>query len=248
MASPVAQFEIKTLIPIEIGGVDLSFTNASAFMVLAVAVICGFLLIATSKRSLIPGRLQAGAELLHDFAIKTLRDNTGDQGLQFFPLVFSLFTFILAANLIGMLPYSFTVTSHIAVTFALAILVFVTVTLYGIFRHGFGFLRLFLPDGVPPVIAPLIVPIEIVSYLSRPVGHSVRLFAVMLAGHITLKVFAGFVGELLGAGTLGVFGAILPLGMTIAMTALEILMCLIQAYVFTMLTCMYLNDAIHPSH
>lgn len=248
MASPVEQFEIKPLVKIDIGGVDLSFTNASAYMVLTVAVICGFLLLATSRRRIVPGRWQASAELLYEFAIKTLRDNTGERGLRFFPLVFSLLTFILTANLIGMFPFAFTVTSHLVVTFALAILVFGTVTIYGIVRHGFGFLRLFLPSGVPPLLAPFIVPIEIVSYISRPISHSVRLFAVMLAGHITLKVFAGFVGSLIGVGSLGVLGAVLPLAMTVALTALELLMCVIQAYVFTMLTCMYLNDALHPSH
>ena len=248
MAGPIQQFEIKPLIPLEIGGVDLSFTNASAYMVLTVATATGFLLLATRRGSLVPGRWQMSAELVYDFIARTLRSNAGEQGMRFFPLVFSLFMFILVANLIGMFPYAFTVTSQLIVTFALAITVFTTVTLYGLFRHGAGFLRLFVPSGVPLVLTPIIVPIEVMSYFSRPVSHSVRLFAVMLAGHITLKVFAGFVASMTGLGTLGMLGAVLPFAMTVALTALEILMAVIQAYVFAMLTCMYLNDALHPSH
>ena len=248
MAGPIQQFEIKPLVPLEIGGLDLSFTNASAYMALTVAVATGFLLLATRRGSLVPGRWQMSAELVYDFIAGTLRANAGEQGMRFFPLVFSLFMFILVANLIGMFPYAFTVTSQLVVTFALAITVFTTVTLYGLFRHGAGFLRLFVPSGVPLVLTPIIVPIEVMSYFSRPVSHSVRLFAVMLAGHITLKVFAGFVASMTGLGTLGMLGAVLPFAMTVALTALELLMAVIQAYVFAMLTCMYLNDALHPGH
>lgn len=248
MAGPIQQFEIKPLVPLEIGGLDLSFTNASAYMALTVAAATGFLLLATRRGSLVPGRWQMSAELVYDFIAGTLRSNAGEQGMRFFPLVFSLFMFILVANLIGMFPYAFTVTSQLIVTFALAITVFTTVTLYGFFRHGAGFLRLFVPAGVPLVLTPIIVPIEVMSYLSRPVSHSVRLFAVMLAGHITLKVFAGFVASMTGLGTLGMLGAVLPFAMTVALTALEVLMAVIQAYVFAMLTCMYLNDALHPGH
>lgn len=248
MAGPIEQFEIKPLIDVNLGGIDLSFTKASACMVLSVAVASAFLLLATSRRRLIPSRWQASAEFIYEFVEKILRDNAGQHGMRFFPLVFSLFMFILVANMIGMFPYAFTVTSQIIVTFALAAIVFCAVTLYGLFKHGFGFLRLFKPDGIPAVLVPIIVPIEIISYLSRPVSHSVRLFAVMLAGHITLEVFAGFVVSLAGQGTLGVAGAIMPLLMTVAITALEFLMACIQAYVFTMLTCMYLNDALHPGH
>lgn len=248
MAGPIEQFEISRIVPIEIGGFDLSFTNSSAYMLLAVVLASGFLVLASSGRSLVPGRWQASAEILYEFAARTLRDNAGEQGMRFFPLIFSLFMFVLVANLIGMFPYAFTVTSHIIVTFALAMLVFLTVTIYGVWRNGLGFFRLFMPSGVPVVLAPIIVPIEIVSYLSRPISHSVRLFAVMLAGHITLKVFAGFVVSLTGLGALGIVGAILPLLMTVALTALELLMSVIQAYIFTMLACMYLNDALHPGH
>lgn len=248
MAGPIEQFAIRPLIPVEIGGIDLSFTNSSAYMALTVVAAGTFLLFATRRRELVPDRFQASAELAHEFVAKTLRANAGEEGMRFFPLVFSLFLFILVANLIGMFPYAFTVTSHLIVTFALAMLVFATVTLYGLFRHGARFLKLFVPDGVPLILTPIIVPIEVISYLSRPVSHSVRLFAVMLAGHITLKVFAGFVVSMGGLGALGMLGAILPFAMTVALTALELLMAVIQAYVFTMLTCMYLNDALHPGH
>ncbi|MBB3980045.1 F-type H+-transporting ATPase subunit a [Rhizobium azooxidifex] len=248
MAGPIEQFEVNPLMTLGIGSLDLSFTNASAYMVATVAIASGFLVLATGNGRLVPGRWQSSAEMLYEFVAKTLRDNAGEHGMRFFPLVFSLFMFILVANLIGMFPYAFTVTSQIVVTAALAGIVFATVTIYGLFKHGLGFLRLFKPAGVPAILIPIIVPIEIISYMSRPVSHSVRLFAVMLAGHITLKVFAGFVVGLGGLGTLGIVAAIMPLLMTVAITALEFLMALIQAYVFTMLTCMYLNDAIHPGH
>lgn len=248
MAGPIEQFEIKTLLELTVRGIDLSFTNASAYMVLTVVLASGFLLIGTAKRRLVPGRWQSASEFLFEFVAKTLRENAGEHGIRFFPLVFSLFMFILLANLIGMFPLAFTVTSHIIVTFALAMIVFGTVTLYGISKHGFGFFGLFMPAGIPMVLAPIIIPIEVISYISRPISHSVRLFAVMLAGHITLKVFAGFVASMTGLGTLGIIGAVLPLAMTVALTGLELLMSVIQAYVFTMLTCMYLNDALHPGH
>jgi F-type H+-transporting ATPase subunit a len=248
MAGPIEQFEIKPLLELTAGEIDLSFTNASAYMVLTVLLASGLLLIGTAKRSLVPGRWQSVSELLFEFVGKTVRENAGKEGMRFFPLVFSLFMFILVANLIGMFPFAFTVTSHIIVTFALAMIVFGTVTIYGLVKHGFGFFRLFMPAGIPMVLAPIIIPIEVISYMSRPISHSVRLFAVMLAGHITLKVFAGFVASMTELGTLGIIGAVLPLAMTVALTALEMLMSVIQAYVFTMLSCMYLNDALHPGH
>lgn len=248
MAGPIEQFEISRILPIELGGLDLSFTNSAAYMMASVGLGAAFLLVATSGRRLVPGRAQSAAELLYEFVARTLRDNAGEEGMRFFPLVFSLFMFVLVANLIGMVPYAFTVTSHIIVTFALAMLVFLTVTLYGLWRNGLDFFRLFMPSGVPPVLAPIIIPIEVVSYISRPVSHSVRLFAVMLAGHITLKVFAGFVVSLGALGGIGIAGAILPLLMTVALSGLELMMSVIQAYIFTMLTCMYLNDALHPAH
>lgn len=245
---PIHQFHIVKWIPIELGGVDFSFTNSSAFMV-ATAVAAGAVLYAgTSQRALVPGRLQSMSEMAYEFVANMLRDSAGKQGLKFFPLVFSLFMFVLVANLFGLFPYFFTVTSHIIVTFALAMLVIGTVVVYGFAKHGFGFLKLFVPHGIPGVLVPLVVLIEVISFLSRPISLSVRLFANMLAGHITLKVFAGFVASLSALGAVGVAGAILPLIMTVAITALEFLVAFLQAYVFAVLTCMYLNDALHPSH
>ena len=240
MASPIEQFQIKPIIPV------INFTNSSVFMIGAAAVIVGGLLYATRKRAVVPGRAQSVAEVLHDFVANTLVDATGKEGMKFFPLVFSLFMFVLTANLLGMVPYFYTVTSQIIVTFALALLVILTVILYGFIKHGFGFLKLFVPQGVPGILLPLVVIIEIISFLSRPISLSVRLFANMLAGHITLKVFAGFVASLGALGALGIGGAILPLIMTVALTGLEFLVAFLQAYVFAVLTCMYLNDAIHP--
>lgn len=245
---PIHQFQISKLIPIEIGGLDFSFTNSSAFMVLTAASAAAFLYMTTSSRGLIPSRLQSISEMSYEFVANMLRDAAGSQGMRFFPLVFSLFMFVLVANLIGLFPYFFTVTSHIIVTFALALLVIGTVVVYGFMKHGFGFLKLFVPHGVPGILVPLVVLIEVISFLSRPISLSVRLFANMLAGHITLKVFAGFVTSLSALGAVGVVGAILPMIMTVAITALEFLVAFLQAYVFAVLTCMYLNDALHPGH
>lgn len=245
---PISQFKISTIVPIEIANLDLSFTNSSLFMLATTGAVCAFLVLSTTGRGLVPGRWQAAAEMSYEFIASMLRDAAGTQGMRFFPLVFSLFMFVLFANLFGMVPYFFTVTSHIIVTFALAMLVISTVLIYGFMKHGLGFLKLFVPEGVPGVLMPLVVAIEVISFLSRPISLSVRLFANMLAGHITLKVFAGFVVSLSGLGIIGIGGAILPLIMTIALTALEFLVSFLQAYVFAVLTCMYLNDALHPSH
>lgn len=245
---PISQFKIQTLFPIDVGGMDFSFTNSSLFMVVTVAAASAFLIFSTSGRGLVPSRVQSVSEMAYEFVAGMLRSSAGTEGMRFFPLVFSLFMFVLVANLFGMFPYFFTVTSHIVVTFALAMLVFLTVTIYGIMRHGAKFFHLFAPAGVPPVLLLIVAPIEVVSFLSRPISLSVRLFANMLAGHITLKVFAGFIVTMGAAGGVGVAGAILPLGMTVAITALEFLVAFLQAYVFTVLTCMYLNDALHPSH
>ena len=245
---PIKQFEISKLIPIEVGGLDFSFTNSSLFMVATVAIASGFLFMTTSNRGMVPSRLQSVSEMSYEFVASMLRDGAGSAGMRFFPMVFSLFMFILVANLIGMFPYFFTVTSHIIITFMLALLVIGTVIVYGFWKHGLGFLKLFVPSGVPGILMPLVVLIEIISFLSRPISLSVRLFANMLAGHITLKVFAGFVTSLSALGVLGIGGAILPMIMTIAITALEFLVAFLQAYVFAVLTCMYLNDALHPSH
>ena len=245
---PIHQFQISKLIPIEVGGLDFSFTNSSAFMVATVVAAGAFLFLTTSSRGLVPTRSQSIAEMSYEFIASMLRDAAGTQGMRFFPFVFSLFMFVLVANLLGLFPYFFTVTSHIIVTFALAMLVIGTVIVYGFAKHGFGFLKLFVPSGIPGLLVPLVVAVEIISFLSRPVSLSVRLFANMLAGHITLKVFAGFVTSLSALGAVGIAGSILPLFMTVAITALEVLVAFLQAYVFAVLTCMYLNDAVHPGH
>jgi F-type H+-transporting ATPase subunit a len=245
---PIHQFQIHPIIPLHIGGYDVSFTNSSLFMVVTIVLASGFLYMSTAGRALIPGRLQSISEMAYEFVGNMLRDAAGKQGMQFFPLVFSLFMFVLVANLIGLFPYFFTVTSHIIVTFTLAILVIGTVVVYGFAKHGLGFLKLFVPHGVPGMLLPLVVAIEVISFVSRPVSLSVRLFANMLAGHITLKVFSGFVVSLSALGAVGIAGSVLPLAMAVALTALELLVAFLQAYVFAVLTCMYLNDALHPSH
>jgi F-type H+-transporting ATPase subunit a len=250
MADPIHQFEIKKLVPLgQVGGVEFHFTNSAAFMFAAVAVIVGGILLATANKSEVPGRAQSVAEVIYEFVVDMIRQTAGESGMRFFPLVFTLFSFILVLNMLGMIPGFFTVTSQIIVTAAMAFLVFGIVIVYGIWLHGFRFFRIFVPSGVPIYILPLVTLIEVISFLSRPLSHSVRLFANMLAGHITLKVFAGFIGLL--ATSLGVVGfavGILPLGMAVALTALELLVAFLQAYVFTMLTCIYLNDALHPGH
>lgn len=243
---PIHQFQVNKLIPIEVRGVDLSFTNSSLFMVATVVLTAGLIVWATRGHSLIPSRAQSTVEVLYEFCAGMLRDSAGPEAMKFFPFIFSLFTFILVANLFGMFPYFFTVTSHLVVTASLALLVFGMVLVVGFMRNGMRFMKLFVPSGVPLILMPLIVAIEVISFLTRPVSHSVRLFANMLAGHITLKVFAGFVTSLSAFGVVGITGAILPLIMTVAITALEFLVAFLQAYVFAMLTCMYLNDALHP--
>ena len=246
---PIHQFEIKTLFPIaRIGATELAFTNSALFMLIALTVILLLTLAATRSRALVPGRLQTVAEMSYEFVAGTLRSTAGSEGMKFFPLVFSLLMFILVLNVIGIIPYTFTVTSHLIITVSLALLVFLTVLVYGFWTHGLHFLKLFVPSGIPIYILPLVTFIEVLSFLSRPVSHSVRLFANMLAGHITLKVFGGFVTMLGALGVVGWLGAILPLALTIALTALELLVAFLQAYVFAILTCIYLNDAIHPGH
>ena len=245
---PIHQFQIHPIIPLHIGGYDVSFTNSSLFMVVTIVLASAFLYWSTASRALIPGRLQSISEMAYEFVGNMLRDAAGTQGMKFFPFVFSLFMFVLVANLLGLFPDFFTVTSHIIVTFGLAALVIGTVVVYGFMKHGLGFLKLFVPHGVPVFLLPLVVLIEVISFVSRPVSLSVRLFANMLAGHITLKVFSGFVVSLSALGAVGVAGSVLPLAMAVALTALELLVAFLQAYVFAVLTCMYLNDALHPGH
>ncbi len=247
MPDPIHQFEIQPIVPIKIFGWDATFTNSSLFMLIAVFLVASFFILSMRGRSLVPTRVQSLAEVTYEFVAGMLRESAGQSGMKYFPLVFTLFIFIFTANMLGMIPGFFTVTSHIVVTAALAGLVFLTVLLVGFAKNGLHFLKLFVPSGVPIYVLPLVTLIEIISFLSRPISHSVRLFANMLAGHITLKVFGGFVVMLLGAGTYS-FLAPLPLFMAIALTALEFLVAFLQAYVFTMLTCMYLNDALHPGH
>jgi len=249
MADPIHQFQIVDLIPFgKIGASPIAFTNSALYMGVAVAITAAIMLGATVARSVVPGRMQSVAEITYEFVENIIRDTMGEDGMRFFPLVFSLFMFLLVTNVIGVIPYNFTVASHLIVTVALALLVFFTVLVYGIWKHGLHFFNLFVPKGIPVYILPAIVVIEILSFLSRPISHSVRLFANMLAGHITLQVFAGFVTLLGGLGILGGLGATLPLAMTVALTALELLVAFLQAYVFTVLTCIYLNDALHPGH
>lgn len=238
MAGPLEQFEIKTLVPIQIGNVDASFTNASLFMVVAVAAVTLFLTLGMRRRELVPGRWQSMSELIYQFVAGMVRENVGTEGRAYFPFIFTLFMFILFSNLIGLIPYSFTVTSHIIVTFALAGVVFVGVTVIALIKHGWKFFSYFVPHGTPAVMMPLLVPIEVISYLARPVTLALRLFANMTAGHTMLKVFAGFV-VLLGA-----FG-VAPMVVIVALYGLELLVALLQAYVFAILTSLYLHDALH---
>lgn len=243
---PIHQFAITDVFSTGEGGFAL--TNSALFMVLTVGLIIIYLLGSTASRSLVPSRAQVVSELLYDFVASMVRSAAGSEGMKFFPFVFSLFMFVLVANMFGMIPFFFTFTSHIIITFALALLVFLVVIVYGVYKNGLKFFKLFVPSGVPGYVLPIVVPIEVVSFLSRPISLSVRLFANILAGHITLKVFAGFIVTLGGLGFLGWLGALLPLIMTVAITALEFLVAALQAYVFAVLTSMYINDAIHPSH
>lgn len=236
--SPLSQFEIHTLVPIELGDLDASFTNSSMLMVIAVVAVTVFVTGGMSRRAMVPGRWQSMAELSYEFVASMVRDNIGSEGRRYFPFIFTLFMFVLFLNSLGLLPYSFTVTSHIIVTFALAAVVFIGVTIVGLIKHRFHFFSFFLPKGVPLVMTPLLVPIEVMSYLARPVTLSLRLFANMMAGHTMLKVFGGFVIAL------GFFG-IAPLVIIILLIGLEVVVAVLQAYVFAILACLYLNDALH---
>lgn len=239
---PLAQFEIRELAPIEIGGLNLSYTNSALWMTIAVALAALLFVAGTRGRAMAPGRLQSVVELSYEFVANMVRDNAGADARPYFPFVFTLFVFILFGNLLGMIPYGFTFTSHIIVTFAMAAVVFVGVTVIGFARHGAGFLRFFVPAGVPAPLLAILVPIEVLSYFVRPVSLSLRLFANMMAGHTMLKVFGGFVVAL------GVIGGWAPLALIVALTGLEIGIALLQAYVFAVLSCLYLNDALHMHH
>jgi len=235
---PMEQFEIKRLAEFQVGGLDLSFTNSALWMLITATVVTLFLTLAMNRRALVPGRFQSMAEILYETIANMVRDNVGQGGRRYFPLIFTLFMFLLFGNLLGLLPYSFTFASHIIVTFTLAIIIFIAVTIIGFAIHGLHFLRLFFPHGAPGWTAVILIPIELVSYLSRPISLSVRLFANMTVGHVLLKIIAGFVI------LLGVAGVV-PLLLLVGITALEFLVAVLQAYVFTILTCVYLHEAIH---
>ena len=236
--SPLEQFEITPFIHFKTGSADLAFTNSSLAMVITVATITLFLTLTVNTRSIIPSRMQLMSEMSYNFIAQLLNDTIGNQGRKYFPFIFSIFMFVLIGNMVGMIPYSFTFTSHIIVTFALAAVVFIGVTVLGFIKHGLHFFSFFIIPGLPWYMLPILLPIEVISYLSRPISLSVRLFANMLAGHTLLKVFAGFVLPLGFAG-------VLPLAFIVALTGLEILIAFLQAYVFAILTCLYINDAIH---
>ena len=238
MASPLQQFEIHPIIPLELGGVDVSFTNSALYMVITVVLCAAFVILGMRRGAVVPGRMQAAVEISYEFVANLLRDTVGNEGRSYFPFVFTLFMFVLLGNLLGMTPYSFTFTSHIIVTFALAAVIFIGVTILGFAKHGMHFFSFFVPPGTPLPMYPLLIPIEVISYLSRPISLSVRLFANMLAGHTLLKVIAGFIALLGAAG-------VLPFVFVVALTGLEILIAFLQAYVFAILTCLYINDALH---
>ena len=242
-SNPMQQFTVHRIGPeIKIAGVDLSFTNASLFMVISASTILLFLFLGSKEKKIIPNKIQLVAEIFYTFVAKMISDTAGSKAKPYFPFIFSLFMFVLFCNMLGMLPYSFTVTSHIIVTLVMALFIFIAVTIIGFIKHGFKYLSIFVPSGVPIVLLPLITIIEIISYLSRPVSLSVRLFANMMAGHTMIKVFGGFVVSL------GILGGWLPLSFSVALTGLEILVAFLQAYVFAILTCIYLNDALNLHH
>ncbi len=241
--NPMHQFQVYKIGPeIKLGSLDLSFTNASLFMLISALTVSLLLYLGSKNKNIIPNKVQLIAELFYNFISKMISDTAGSKAKPYFPFIFSLFMFVLFCNMVGMLPYSFTVTSHIIVTLVMALFIFISVTIIGFIKHGLKYLSIFVPKGVPIVLLPLITVIEIISYLSRPVSLSVRLFANMMAGHTMLKVFGGFVISL------GLLGGWLPLSFSVALTGLEILVAFLQAYVFAILTCIYLNDALNLHH
>lgn len=248
MANPIKQFEIQPLINIPVGNLDLAFTNSSLWMAIAVVVSTSFLTLAMRRKALVPGRLQVFAEGLYGFIGGMIRENIGTKGRQYFPLIFTLFIVVLLGNMLGMIPYSFTYTSHIIVTAILAFLIFFTVLIIGFAKHGFHFFSLFLPPGVPWWLTPLILPIEIMSFLTRPITLSVRLFANMIAGHIMLKVFAGFSVGMMSMGAVGILPGLFPMLFNTLMIGFEFLIAFLQAYVFAILSCIYLKDSVEIDH
>lgn len=248
MADPIKQFVIKPIIPLEIGGADVSFTNSAMWMVAGVLLSTFFLTYFMRHKSLVPGRGQVIAEMLYEFVANMIRENIGSKGRQYFPLIFSLFIIVLMGNLLGMIPYAFTYTSHIIVTMALALMVFFIVIVVGVIRNGFQFFSLFIPPGVPMWLYPIIVPLEVMSFLARPVTLAVRLFANMMAGHLILKVFAGFSVAMLSFGIGGFVAGLIPMFFNVILIAFEIMIALLHAYVFTVLSCIYLKDTVDLHH
>ncbi len=248
MADPMHQFQISPIIPIEVGGWDISFTNSSLWMLIGAVLSLVLLGVAASRKSIVPGRIQLLGEEIYGFVEDLITDNIGHKGREYFPLVFTMFMIIIMGGMLGMLPYSFTYTSHLAVTGALAFLVFFTVLMVGIARHGTHFLHLFIPPGVPGWLLPLVVLIEIVSFISRPITLSVRLFANMVAGHVLMKVVAGFGIMFATMGGLGWLGSLLPVIFNVAIIGFEFFIAFIQAYVFAVLTCIYLKDTVEIAH
>ncbi|MCF8495795.1 MAG: F0F1 ATP synthase subunit A [Alphaproteobacteria bacterium] len=248
MADPIHQFVITPIIPLEVAGINLSFTNSSLWMVVGALIASLFLLAGTDKRALIPGRLQAVSEMLYDFISSMIRENVGPNGRQYFPLIFTVFVIVLMGNVLGLLPYAFTYTSHLIVTLALAMVIFLSVTIFGLINHGLHFFSLFAPPGVPLALQILIVPIEVLSFIIRPITLSVRLFANMVAGHLMLKVFAGFSTMVLAMGTTGILAGLLPMAFNVAVYGLELLVALLQAYIFAILSAIYLKDTVDLHH
>lgn len=242
MADPLHQFQITPIVPISVAGTDLSFTNSALWMVIASAAAYLLIMAGTRQHAMVPGRLQSAVEMMYEFVAGILRDATGKEGMRFFPIVFTIFLFILMGNMVGMIPGSFTFTSHIIVTFAMAMAVWLGVTAIGFWYHGAHFLHFFVPTGAPKAMLPLLIPIELLSYCVRPISLSVRLFCNMMAGHTMLKVFAGFIISL---STFYLVPAIAPLAITVILIGFEFAVAFLQAYIFTVLTCIYLNDAIH---
>jgi F-type H+-transporting ATPase subunit a len=240
--SPLEQFEIHPIMPISIGGLDVSFTNSALWMAIAVILVYGLVMLGSRHASVVPGRLQSLLEMSYEFIGDMVGSTVGKEGRRYFPFIFTLFMFILFGNALGMIPGRFTYTSHIIVTFSMAIFVVVAVTVIGIVRHGWHFFSFFAPKGCPIYVMPLLVPIEVLSYLIRPISLSVRLFVNMMAGHIMLKTFAGFI---IALGSYYLVPAIAPLALTVGLSGLELAIAFLQAYVFTVLTCIYLQDCIH---
>ena len=240
--SPLAQFEVTKMVDLQIAGLDLHITNSAIWMMAATALVIVFTTVFISRRAMVPGRMQSLVEISYEFVANMIKDNVGHEGRPFFPFIFTLFMFILACNMLGMLPYSFTVTSQVVVTFGLAFVVFIGVTIIGFIKHGLGFFKFFLPHGVPGFLAPLVIPIEVLSYLIRPVSLGLRLFANLTAGHTMLKVFAGFIVPL---GAFYIIPGVIPMAAVIGLTVLEMAIAFLQAYVFAVLSCIYLHDAIH---